>query len=93
MACDCAKEEIAVIKQLNSALRTVNRSLRLQLATEKAHSDYVFNELCSNKAVDALGEIWERGGFLCSPDDYQAIVEACKKALEFHANPRPKVSA
>ena len=66
----------------NRALRTVNRALRRQAERAKQQTDEVVAALFDapvpeGKAEAALRRIWEQTGLegICSPDDYERIVD------------------
>lgn len=62
----------------------------MQLAQERGHSDTLWGEICNNKAMDALGVLWEIGKMECSPEDYQQIVEVCLEAIQYKISHEPK---
>ena len=91
MTCDCVEEEVAVLRKINTTLRTMNRSLRNQLRIANEHSDELFMALCNEAPAEALGELWEFGQMDCSPEDYGYIVERCLEALEYSEHRKPFV--
>lgn len=83
MNCDCAKEEITVLRKINKTQREVNAELRRQLRANKEECDGLVEFLCESlKAEEAMGELWERGGFDCDPEDYGSVVMRCLDGLE-----------
>ena len=94
MACDICKHQDdsrTATKQLNRALRIVNRNLRRREAELVAQRDEVVESLLAtpNEAEESLREIWEKAGMKCSPDDYPSIVEGVLFALGITATAAP----
>jgi hypothetical protein len=78
----CDEEEITVIQKLNRTLRTVNKTIRQRLQKLLEEKDELFLMVCaSDKAEEALWEIWEQGKLQCDPDDYITIAQECINAL------------
>jgi len=90
MACEICKHQDDsrnATKQLNRALRIVNRNLRRREAELVAQRDEIVEGLLStpNEAEEALREIWEKTGLGyagISSDDYEAIVDVSVKAIQ-----------
>lgn len=88
MLCETCSEPIevqSVVRQHNRALRSIVRITRRRLTTTHAQADELFKAICdtNSEAEAAFRELWESGGFQppIGPQDYQAIVALCVRAL------------
>lgn len=80
------QDELRSITRLhNKTLRNVNRLLRRRQEQIAADTDEKIAALFEGQSLaeHALEEIWEKAGLsiICSPDDYQAIVDVCVEQL------------
>jgi hypothetical protein len=48
------EDELSVVRRQNSALRSINRSLRKRLLASEAHSDEIFTALCGEDPEQIL---------------------------------------
>jgi hypothetical protein len=73
------------LRQHNRALRIVTRSLREKTRTLSDEYDSLVRAVLETEteAERALRELWERGGFQCSPRDYDGIVERCIELIRY----------
>ncbi len=82
------EELTSVVRHHNRTLRKVNKALRTAHRLTQEYNDSLFTELCdsSTEAERALRRLWEEGGLesLCSPEDYDTIVNTAIKALELY---------
>ena len=88
MACEICKyqdDSRTATKQLNRALRIVNRNLRRREVELVAQRDEVVESLLEtpNEAEEAFGELWGNALFDCGPQDYEYMVAEIKKAFAF----------
>lgn len=75
--------EDSTIRRHNRALRAVNRGLRRKIERMQEHSDSAFLALCESDqpAEQAMSELWEKAGLICSPEDYDSIVEMAVRCI------------
>lgn len=88
MACDICKTQDdtrTATRQLNRALRIVNRNLRRREEALIAQRDASVEALLEtpNEAEEAFGELWGNALFDCGPQDYEYMVAEIKKAFAY----------